>query len=101
MTAGKSFFSNNEKKWGDEVEMWVTSDTYKKEMGIPPKEDLPKWNDLKEGQVYLSGHFEIVGKRESPEKFKVNTKVKDFLQIDEFVKKDIKELYFKVLKKGK
>ena len=63
--------------WGDQQENLVRKRSYKRKLGIPQS-----WNTLKEGQVFLFGEFEIVGKRSEPEYFKISPGRKEFIRID-------------------
>jgi hypothetical protein len=67
-------------------------------MGIP--EDLAEkypWETLREGQVFLSGRFGVMGDEEKPSGFTAGSEEKKFLRIDDVVRKRIKKLYFDVL----
>jgi hypothetical protein len=67
-------------------------------MGIP--EDLAEkypWEPLREGQVFLSGRFGVMGDEEKPSGFTAGSEEKKFLRIDDVVRKRIKKLYFDVL----
>ena len=61
------------------------------------------WKDLKEGQVFLSGEFEVREEQSGDKKVKryfICPGKKDFEQIDDDVKVNTKTLYYKVLAKG-
>lgn len=61
------------------------------------------WKDLTEGQVFLSGEFEVQIEQDSGEevkRFYVRSGAQGFLQIDDDVKKHTKTLYYGVLAKG-
>ena len=96
------------KKFRDQMEYWekekeelVKPDSFAKKMGIPFSEKKNfKWQNLREGQVFLSGAFDVVGIKKPPGMFEVNPKRKEFLSIDALAKNDIKKLYFKVLGRG-
>lgn len=97
---GISEFYDREEDWGQEQEVMVTPETYVQEMGIPLSERKRYlWTDLQEGQVFLSGKFKVVGKEESPEKFMVSPQQEKFLRIDKIIRKEVKRLYFEVLKR--
>lgn len=73
-------------------------------MSIPKSmvEQFP-WKDLKEGQVFLSGEFEVREEQDRDKKVKryyVRPGAKVFMQIDDDVKEDTKTLYYGVLAKG-
>lgn len=96
------------KKFRDQMEYWeaekeelVRPDSFAKKMGIPfSKKKKFKWENLREGQAFLSGAFDVVDIKKPPGKFEVNPKRKEFLSIDTLAKKDIKKLYFRVLGRG-
>jgi len=70
------------------------------EWGVKDPNDLP-WETLEEGQVYLSGEFEVVGKKKSPEHFKVSPGKKAFMRIDnleEFFREEVRYLYSDALR---
>ena len=91
-------FRDQMEYWEEEKEELVRPDSFAKKMGIPFSEKKNfKWESLREGQVFLSGAFDIVDIKKPPGKFEVNPKRKEFLSIDALVKKDIKKLYFRVL----
>ena len=73
-------------------------------MSIPESqlEQFP-WKDLKEGQVFLSGEFEVKEEQSGNKKVKryfVRPGEKAFKQIDDDVKENTKALYYKLLAKG-
>ena len=79
-------------------------DSYTKLMSIPESqvEQFP-WKDLKEGQVYLSGAFEVKEEQSGDKKVKryfIRPGQKAFKQIDDDVKENTKALYYKILAKG-
>ena len=80
------------------------NNSYTDLMSVPKsKVDKFPWKDLKEGQVFLAGEFEVRGKKSGDEKVKgyfIHPGKKDFQQIDEDVKETTKTLYYKVLAKG-
>ena len=94
-------FRDQMEYWEEEKEELVSPDSFAKKMGIPFSEKKKwKWENLREGQVFLSGAFDVVGIKKSPGMFEVNPKRKEFLSIDALAKNDIKKLYFKVLGRG-
>lgn len=98
LAKGVREFYDGKNDWGEEEECLIYPGTYVREMGIPESEAGEwLWADLKEGQVFLSGQFEVVGDMESPEKFVVSPGQRNFLRIDGLVRRDIKRLYFKLL----
>lgn len=84
--------------WEDEKEELVRPDTFVRKMGIPfSKKKEFKWENLREGQAFLSGSFNKADRKKTTSRFEVNPRRKEFLSIDAQAKKDIKKLYFKVL----
>ena len=73
-------------------------------MSIP--ESLVKqflWKDLEEGQVFLSGAFEVKEEQNGDKKVKryfIRPGEKAFKQIDDDVKEDTKTVYYGILAKG-
>ncbi len=98
LKGGIKKFRDQMEYWEEEKEELVRPDSFATKMGIPfsGKKNF-KWQDLREGQVFLSGSFDVVGIKKPPGMFEVNPKRKEFLSIDTLVKEDIKKLYFKVL----
>ena len=80
------------------------TNSYTDLMSIPKsKVDKFPWKDLKEGQVFLAGEFEVREKESGNKKVKryfICPDKKDFEQIDDDVKENTKTLYYKVLAKG-
>ena len=100
---GLEIFTDMDKQWEDEDQKLVSAQDYEEilqEWGVKDPNDLP-WETLEEGQVYLSGMFEVVGKKKSPEHFKVNPRKKAFMRIDnleEFFREEVKYLYSDALR---
>jgi hypothetical protein len=91
-------FRDQMEYWEEEKEELVRPGSFAKKMGIPPsKKKQIKWDDLREGQAFLSGAFNVADAKKTPGRFEVNPRRKEFLSIDALAKKDIKKLYFKVL----
>jgi hypothetical protein len=79
-------------------------DLYTDLMSIPESQvkQFP-WKDLKEGQVFLSGAFEVKEEQSGDKKVKryfIRPGEKAFERIDDDVKENTKTLYFDVLAKG-
>ncbi|MBN2336093.1 hypothetical protein JXL21_11085 [Candidatus Bathyarchaeota archaeon] len=104
----------DEEIWGDETEYIITSDDIswihhkgeecyncwslvKKAWGIHPKR-APEWSTIAEGQVYLSGSFDMVNVANS---FVIrrNPRKRTFIRVDNRpeIKDDLKWLYNEVL----
>jgi hypothetical protein len=89
-------------QWEDEEEHFVEPDTYLADMGIPTSEaEKWSWADFREGQVFLSGRFKIIGKGESPENLLVGQGRNEFLLIEGLVRKNTEKLYFRALERRK
>lgn len=108
----------DEEIWDDEEEFIITSDDLswihhkgeecyncwslvKEAWGIHPKL-APEWSELHEGQVYLSGSFEMV-KVANSFVIKRNPKKRTFIRVDTRpeIKDDLKWLYNEVITRGK
>jgi len=102
LIAGKEEFYDETGEWETESEILVGPANFAGVMGIP--DDLAKdypWEMLKEGQVFLSGRFSMTtDEKKRPSKFTVGSGKRNFLRIDDFVRKRIKKLYFKALEGG-
>ncbi len=84
LAGGVEEFFDREGDWGEEHEVWVRPETYTQKLGIPSSEmENWPWEALTEGQVFLSGEFEIVGDRWPDRYFKVSRRRKEFLRIDD------------------
>ena len=62
------------------------------------------WKDLKEGQIFLSGAFEIKEEQNGGKivkRYFIRPGEKAFIQIDDDVKENTKTLYYEILAKGK
>jgi len=101
LKGGIKKFRDQMEYWEEEKEELVRPDSFAKKMGIPISEKKNfKWQNLREGQVFLSGAFDAVDIKKPPGKFEVNPRRKKFVSIDALAKKDIKKLYFRVLGRG-
>lgn len=79
-------------------------DLYTDLMSIPEEQvkEFP-WKDLEEGQVFLSGAFEVKEEQsgnKTVKRYFIRPGAKAFKQIDDDVKEDIKTLYYEILAKG-
>lgn len=103
LAEGVEVFLDREEDWADEHEVLIHPETYAQELGIPsaqePEEEDWPWEALKEGQVFLSGEFEIVGDPRTPKYFKVSPGQKQFVRVDnlEEFKEDVKRIYSDLL----
>jgi hypothetical protein len=91
---GVERFSDQSDKWQKEQEKLVNPKNYSRILYVK-KSEAPAWETLQEGQVYLSGEFEIIGNKKNPEDFKVSPGQRNFLRIDELdiVDETVKSLY--------
>jgi hypothetical protein len=101
LAAGRQEFRDETGAWGVESSLAIVPANYAAVMGIPDGmvEDYP-WGMLREGQVYLSGSFLVKGDEKSPAGFIVVSEGRNFLRIDDLVKRRIKKLYFDALEGG-
>ena len=86
-------FSDQLEDWGAEQEFLVRPQNYAKVLGLPAGEQHQKeyaWDGLSEGQVFLSGEFEVAPRRggvaddpKAPTKFQVSPGRKEFMRIDQ------------------
>ena len=95
---GVERFSDQSDKWLKEQEKLVKPANYFRILYVK-KSKAPAWETLQEGQVYLSGEFEIIGNKKNPEDFKASPGQRNFLRIDELdiVDETVKSLYSDVL----
>ena len=96
---------------GEEIVAWpINSEKESKKglytdlMSIPESQvkQFP-WKDLKEGQVFLSGAFEVKEEQSGDKKvtrYFIRPGEKAFKQIDDDVKENTKTLYYEILAKG-
>jgi len=83
LKGGIKKFRDQMEYWEEEKEELVRPDSFAKKMGIPISDKKNfKWQNLREGQVFLSGAFNVVGIKKSPGMFEVNPRRKEFLNID-------------------
>jgi len=103
LAEGVEEFLDRESDWGREREVWARPRTYARTLGVPSAE-APPWETLEEGQVFLSGEFEIVepesaSGRRARKHFMISPGRKDFLRIDDMdeFKEGVKQIYSDVL----
>jgi len=92
-------FTDRDDEWQEEREELVHPQNYSRILYVK-KSEAPAWETLKEGQVYLSGEFEVIGDQTKPEYFKVSPGRREFLRIDnlEIIDEGLKSLYSDVLR---
>jgi hypothetical protein len=98
LAEGVEEFFDRDGDWGPEREIWAEPKTYARKMGVPAS-IAPPWETLEEGQVFVSGEFEVVGDRAAPDYLRVSRGRKELLRIDELqdLKETVKRLYSNVL----
>ncbi len=98
LAAGTTEFHVMAGEWEAESEFLVGPATFAENMEIPDdkKSEYP-WEKLREGQVFLSGDFTVEGDEKAPDKFAVVSARRNFLRIDDLVRRGIKKLYFNAL----
>jgi len=96
---GTSKFTDRDDEWQEEQEKLVHPQDYSRILQVK-KSEAPAWETLQEGQVYLSGEFEVVGDQTKPEYFKVSPGRRHFLRIDnlDIIDEGVKALYSDVLR---
>lgn len=100
LAEGVREFPLGEAQWKEEKEHHLKRRNYVEDMGIPPAEaEKWSWAGFREGQVFLSGTFRIVGKKKSPNKLVAGQGQNQFLLIEDLVRKDTEKLYFKALER--
>jgi hypothetical protein len=92
-------FTDRDDEWQEEREKLVHPRSYSRILYVK-KSEAPAWETLKEGQVYLSGEFEVIRGQTKPEYFKVSPGRREFLRIDnlEIIDEGVKSLYSDVLR---
>lgn len=81
LAPGVTDFFDRRDDWGDEREVLLRPESLVQELGLPNAAALP-WDKLREGQVYVSGEFEVVGRRSSPDYLHARPGRREFLQLD-------------------
>lgn len=92
-------FTDLDVEWQEEEEKLVNSRNYSRILYVR-KAEAPDWETLKEGQVYLSGEFKVMGDQTAPEYFEVSPGRREFLRIDnlEIIDEGVRSLYSDVLR---
>ncbi len=92
-------FDDDLSYWGPETGILVRPNDFQYAIGITSKasRDYP-WNSLYEGQTFLQGYFVKKTSRASDPRFIANAKRKNFLCINNLIKKSIKQIYFSAIK---
>lgn len=100
LAAGIKEFNVNKGKWQNEKEVFITPQNYTEKLGMSKsmEKKLP-WEDLKEGQAFLYGNFEIKGSRKSPA-IVIHKGPLRILRIDNLIRSEVEELYSAVLRQG-
>jgi hypothetical protein len=97
---GLEQFTDRDDEWQEEREKLVNPRSYSRVLYIK-KSEAPGWETLEEGQVYLSGEFEVIGDPE-PECFKVSPGRRKFIRVDNLalIDEGVRALYSDVLGRG-
>lgn len=92
-------FTDQSDKWQKEKGKLVHPGNYSRILYVE-KSKAPPWETLQEGQVYLSGEFEVVGDQTKPDYFRVSPGRRKFLRIDklDMINDGVKSLYSDVLR---
>jgi hypothetical protein len=98
---GLESFTDIDYEWQKEREKLVNPRSYSQALYVK-KSEAPAWETLEEGQVFLSGEFEVVGEPTKPERFKISPGRRKFLQVDKLALIDdgVRALYSDVLGRG-
>lgn len=104
LAGGVQEFSDELEEWGEEKDALMRPQTYAKILGLPPGEEYQEqypWDSLSEGQVFLSGEFEVVDDPQAQPKFRVSPGRKEFVRIDQikFFRERLKRQYSKLLQR--
>jgi hypothetical protein len=93
-------FADQGDRWQEEQEKLVHPRNYSRILDVK-KSEAPAWETLHEGQVYLSGEFEVIGDQTNPDYFKVSPGRRKFLRIDklDIIDEGVKSLYSDVLRR--
>ena len=93
--------SLSDEKWSQEKEVLVDSTDYAKyfNMTISKQKKYP-WKSLREGHVFLSGKFKVHRKNSFKNIFITSSKRKNFLRVDQSLKRDLKIRYLMALSGG-
>lgn len=102
---GVEEFEDASMYWKDgeaEEGVQINPDNFSNVMGIPQSQTNNwHWKDLKEGQVFLSGSFEVKGEAEALKTFILKPGKEEFIRIDDIVKKEIEKLYYEAIERRK
>jgi len=95
----KTRFTDRVDEWTEEKEKIVNPKNYTRTLHTK-KSQAPIWENLTEGQVYLSGEFKTADDPTKPTYFTTNSKKNNFIRIDnlQIIKEGLKTLYSDVLK---
>ena len=93
-------FDDDPKYWGEEAELLVNPKDYRERMGMPRTARKWSWRKLYEGQVFLSGGFSAITKKDGEVKFETDAKQRNFMCIDRVSKERVKKDYMKAMEGG-
>lgn len=100
LRAGRESFKDRFNEWTEEKRRIVNPQNYYRTLKVK-KAQAPPWEDLVEGQVYLSGHFKVEDtKKINP--FIVDPEQQNFARIDNMpiIRQAIQTLYSDILKRS-
>ena len=95
----KTRFIDRVDEWTEEKIRIVNPKNYNRTLRVT-KSQAPIWENLVEGQVYLSGEFKTAHDPTKPTYFTTNPQKKNFIRIDnlQIIKEGLKTLYSDILK---
>jgi hypothetical protein len=96
---GRIKFKDRFNEWTEEKEKIVNPQNYYRTLKIK-KSHAPPWENLVEGQVYLSGQFKEVGDIKETNEFIIDPGKQNFMRIDNIptLREGIQTLYSDLLK---
>ena len=94
-------FSDDSTCWEEEEERFVRPDNYQKKIGMT-RDNAKKWpwDNLYEGQVFLTGRFRVSRSRGAQTAFVVDVKRRNFQCIDRLIKERVKKKYLSALERS-
>jgi hypothetical protein len=96
---GRITFKDRFGEWTEEKEKLVNPQNYYRTLKTK-KSQAPPWENLDEGQVYLSGQFKEVGDVKKTNQFIIDPEKQNFMRIDNIptIREGIKTLYSDILR---
>ena len=88
-------------EWRGHRDSYITSDDYHRKLRLTSGQQAKySFSSFKEGQVFLSGEFEVSGGGKGRKRFKVSPGKRKFMPIHTIIRKDLERLYFEALDRG-